>query len=408
MVDQIGDGRLVTNTDEPTPRGTRYDLDIVSTRQTLRREHKRLGTELWKFAKLIHDQVSSLMTQYGLNPDRLPRGRGTVGRKTLQQICSDLSEDNNSELSAQTIYRAYSVYRQYLPKVTFTQEGGQIVQNYEHEFKTALLISLAKLSDEIKDDLYKKAKENNWNTATLKKEIAKLREPRIDLGNIQCHGCMWDFKAYDERFGLPGYPGRIQGQAIVNIVHAYSNPGDLVFFPFFGSGTGGDVCAGLDRRYLGIDITVPPTVAERHGQFLRQHSSLDTWPIQDNEASLVIAHPPRFLSRTHHGDTMPDLAQVDVDEYLACLGHIRNEAYRVISIGDIFCIILEHANARQDVPFPVIPFEAHRIFSERFELIQHAIVPYHPTPYSGTEIDNAIMEKRFLVDFRNVMIYMKQ
>jgi DNA modification methylase len=37
-------------------------------------------------------------------------------------------------------------------------------------------------------------------------------------------------------------------------VALFSNPGDVVFDPFMGSGTTGVACAQLDRRFIGVEL----------------------------------------------------------------------------------------------------------------------------------------------------------
>lgn len=57
-----------------------------------------------------------------------------------------------------------------------------------------------------------------------------------------------------------GHPNQLPTRYLQRIVRAFSNPGDLVFDPFIGSGTTGLVCRHEGRRFIGVEIS--PATAE--------------------------------------------------------------------------------------------------------------------------------------------------
>jgi len=72
---------------------------------------------------------------------------------------------------------------------------------------------------------------------------------------------VWNYANCDPRFGenfgdmrLKDHPGRIPGQAIINLLLWLTNPSDVVVDPMAGGGTTIDVCRYLLRRYYCYDI----------------------------------------------------------------------------------------------------------------------------------------------------------
>lgn len=63
----------------------------------------------------------------------------------------------------------------------------------------------------------------------------------------------WYFGEVNLGLGI-NHPGRLPGQLIQNVVHYWSEPGDLIVDPFGGGGTTLDVCQGMERDCLIYDI----------------------------------------------------------------------------------------------------------------------------------------------------------
>jgi DNA modification methylase len=51
------------------------------------------------------------------------------------------------------------------------------------------------------------------------------------------------------------HPAPFPYELAIDQIHTWSNPGELVLDPFFGSGTTGLVCKELNRHYIGIEIS---------------------------------------------------------------------------------------------------------------------------------------------------------
>ena len=68
---------------------------------------------------------------------------------------------------------------------------------------------------------------------------------------------VWDLKGLDPKSGeRTGYPTQKPEELLERIILAFSNPGDLVFDSFMGSGTTQAVAMKLGRRFIGADINL--------------------------------------------------------------------------------------------------------------------------------------------------------
>jgi hypothetical protein len=53
---------------------------------------------------------------------------------------------------------------------------------------------------------------------------------RLSPASLQLYD-VWSFQSADEQYGIAGYPGRIPGQVVENLLWYFTNPGDVVLEP---------------------------------------------------------------------------------------------------------------------------------------------------------------------------------
>lgn len=386
-----------------------YGFALEKSRTLIGSGYSEFENSSWAFASIVHAQVLNLLRDFGMDPSKIKRGRPREGAKTMREICEGL-RDPNGRWSAKTIGMIFRIFEGYKNRQQLlTGNDDQLA--YSHPFWIASDIELAKLGEETKGMVYKEYEEKKYTKEELRKRIRELREPSDSFEHKQEYGNYWDFKAYDDRLGMPGVPGRIQGQVMTNLIHLYTEENDLIFFPFFGSGTGGDAARMLNRRYCGIDLFIPEEVKNRHGEALRKHNALEKWPIDNEFAKMVIAHPPRWISKSGLSrENLPSLRNMDFDDYVGAIEIIASEANRVLPMDGKFAIILEQVNIDEDgVPYEDLPLLCHeKAISPHFELVRRCVVPMSPTPYNADDIQNALFNRRTLNTFRDIFIYAKR
>ncbi len=92
--------------------------------------------------------------------------------------------------------------------------------------------------------------------------LEKLSDGNDDLNCNPRPYDVWFYNGSHPLFGREGYPGRIPGQIVLQLLYFFTQPGDLVVDPFAGGGTTIDACAVMGRRCLAYD-SEPETCAAR-------------------------------------------------------------------------------------------------------------------------------------------------
>ena len=97
---------------------------------------------------------------------------------------------------------------------------------------------------------------------------------------------------------LLGYPTQKPLALLERIIKASSNPGDIIFDPFCGCGTALDAAHGLDRHWVGIDLTVlalepmERRLRERHGLTPKVDYDIEGYPTTCQDAILLAEQNP--------------------------------------------------------------------------------------------------------------------
>ena len=95
-----------------------------------------------------------------------------------------------------------------------------------------------------------------------------------------------------------GYPTQKPRALLERIIKASTNPGDIVFDPFCGCGTTLDAAHGLQRKWVGIDLTVlalepmERRLRERHGLRAKVDYHIEGYPTTRQDALLLAEQNP--------------------------------------------------------------------------------------------------------------------
>lgn len=141
----------------------------------------------------------------------------------------------------------------------------------------------------------------------------------------------WNYGTCDPRFGQ-AHPGRIPGQAIVNLLLWLTEPFDVVVDPMAGGGTTADVCRYLLRRYYCFDIDP-------------KRDDIKKWDIRDGYPQLhkpdfVLLDPPYWrLKRDDYSNE--GSAMGSYDEWLSFMQTLAKDTYKALKPGGYAALFIE-------------------------------------------------------------------
>lgn len=174
----------------------------------------------------------------------------------------------------------------------------------------------------------------------------------------------WAFSDYDERMGHEGYPGRLPGQAVMNILWRWLPPGGNFLAAMCGSGTALDAAKfmKITKEYRGFDLVLSERLQKRHGdRVVTFDGTKSDWrkSVPDGwKADLVLLTPPYFSfvahSMTQDATDMGNL--VKPDEYLESWNAVAAGVTSVLEPGGILAVVTRNS-AEFDNPTPIPDFE---------------------------------------------------
>lgn len=164
--------------------------------------------------------------------------------------------------------------------------------------------------DEDEKITYRKLKESNPGVfAKLKGIPEDLDSPWLDINNGAPLSDWWvDISALKNGFAeATGYPTQKPEALIERIIKASTNPGDIVFDCFMGSGTTQAVAMKLGRRFIGADINLGAiqTTTKRLiavAEELEPMHKPVTYEMIQPQLSLVAEEPAPYLAAASAGE----------------------------------------------------------------------------------------------------------
>ena len=149
---------------------------------------------------------------------------------------------------------------------------------------------------------------------------------------------VWNYSSCDKRFGepLPGHkahPGRIPGQAVLNLLLRLTKPYGLVVDPMVGGGTTIDVCKYLLRRYRCFDID--PKRPDIKKWDIRQG-----YPHLPQKPDFIFLDPPywRLKRDEYSGD---GAAMGSYEEWLAFMKKLARDSFKTVRAGGHVGLMVE-------------------------------------------------------------------
>lgn len=309
--------------------------------------------------------------------------------KPKEQMYEDLAHGNT--WAAQTIKKAILTCGR-LEKIGFTDVFNNPASGFT---QVTDILNAKKLSDEARKKLLTKVYKHDKKDAAQRHTVQEVRAMIKDLSPPEEKGPdwmrgtdLWSFSDHDERFGVAGFPGRLPGQAFMNLIHRFTTGHIHALHVGCGGGTMLDVCAKselkgrIGKQFRGVDIKLHPQVTERYLEHAIEAdctADLEHWDrvCAPEWADLVVVTLPlfSFMASARTGEPT-DLGNVnDPELWLAMMRKAIVGAYSRLNVQGILAVHSASSSCfENNTPVPDLDFGIIQTIQELTDFFEARIV----------------------------------
>ena len=199
------------------------------------------------------------------------------------------------------------------------------------------------------------------------------------------------------------HPGNSEPAIVENLLHAYTDPFDVVVDPFAGGGSTIDICKRRFRRYFVSDLT-PIVSRERE---IRQHDITDGLPKlpQWKDVKLVYLDPPYWKqAEGWYSDSPSNLANMEADDFHKTVGKIINGFAGKLQAGAKIALLMQPTQWKA----PERGFVDHTLLISKavdLPIIQRVQCPYESQQATAQMVEWAKANRQWLVLSRELTIW---
>jgi len=239
----------------------------------------------------------------------------------------------------------------------------------------------------------KQASEKRWSSKEIRLAIAGEGDPK-KFSWLRC-GTFWHFSHCDLRFGID-YPGRIPGQIPANVIHYFSEPGDLVVDLMAGGGSTIDAADLLKRRCLAYDLSpVRPDI--------KPHDALTGLPKGVKKVQIFFLDPPYgSISKGFYNDHPNCLSRMAEGDFLDAIEKIAGYCQKALLADGYLAILVQNVYGWQgNTPFLIV----NRLLLKGWKLVRRIQVPL-PTQQISSSVMKWARDSRQMVNIdRDLLIF---
>lgn len=172
---------------------------------------------------------------------------------------------------------------------------------------------------------------------------------------------LWDFPSQsygDKPKGNNKYPGVTPAFIIYNLIHRYTEPGDLVCDPMAGSGTTIDVCLEERRRVIAFDIgPTRPDIIKADARSL---------PLKDNSVDMIFIDSP-YGDNIRYNEDPRNIGHIPASDerFYHELEKVARECWRVLKEDKVLAWLIGDQWAKG--VFIPVGFRIYEILTKYFE-----------------------------------------
>jgi DNA modification methylase len=187
---------------------------------------------------------------------------------------------------------------------------------------------------------------------------------------------------------------------IENLLYYHTEPFDIVFDPFAGSGTTVDVCQKWYRRYYCSDLVVKPG----REQDIKQHDITSDLPDDLPKPDLVFLDPPYWKqAQGKYTSEKTDLSNMTIQEFNNAMRNLLN-ALTKRKVNRI-AIVIQPTHYSNGFMLQDHIFDFHLMMQKNYEIEARYILPYSSQQYNAQMVEKAKEKKQCLVLHRDLVVW---
>lgn len=197
-----------------------------------------------------------------------------------------------------------------------------------------------------------------------------------------------------DHFG--GFPKRF----MQNLLYYHTDPKDVVFDPFAGSGVTVDVCEEMARRYYCSDFQVEPG---REGK-IRQHDITEGLPDDLPKPQFAFLDPPYWKqAEGRYSEKETDLGNMDLDTFNEAMTDLLTDLKRKRT--ERIAMVIQPTQYANDFDYVDHIFDFTSVLNGTYEIEMRYILPYETEQYNATQVEKGKEKNRPLVLHRDLIVW---
>jgi DNA modification methylase len=184
-----------------------------------------------------------------------------------------------------------------------------------------------------------------------------------------------------------------------NLLYYHTQPFDLVYDPFAGSGTTIDACREMYRQCMVSDRNPDKSRPE-----IFEHDIAQGLPDGLPKPDMVFLDPPYWIQAEGlYSDSPNDLANMSLDNFYASMNKLFDNIYdRLINK---IALVIQPTQYKNDMQFEDHIFKLNNMLQGKYKIEMRYILPYSTQQYNAQMVNKAKDERICLANNRDLIIW---
>lgn len=216
------------------------------------------------------------------------------------------------------------------------------------------------------------------------------------------HFDVWNFpSARDDSAGSTSYFGVMPPQVVENLLWFWTEPGDIVFDPFAGSGTTIDVAKRMGRRVWASDRKPSTPTLPIH-----EHDITTGWPADaPTKVNLTVLDPPYWQQASgKYSDDPADLGNMDIESFRAAWSSVVKVCADHLAEGGRIAYIISPTQLEDGSVVDHATDMLTACVDLGLSVERRIIVPYSTQQATGQQVEWAREKRRMLKLYRDLVV----